>query len=65
MLLEIIHRELTSLLSWYRGAMYRSSDPSSITKFHGKFTTKLEFQSNPAIKKSEVNNTMRYPGNSI
>ena len=51
MLLEIIKRVLTSLLSWYMGAMYRSPDPFSITKFRGKLTTKLDFHSNAAIKK--------------
>ena len=64
MILEIIKRELTSLLSWYRGAMFRSTDPSQITKFFGK---KLDFQSNAAtkkkVKKSEANNTVRYQGN--
>ena len=54
MLLQIINRELTSLLSWYRGAMYRSPDPSYITKFHGKFTTQLDFQSNAATKKNVI-----------
>ena len=37
MLLEIIKTELTSLLSWYRGAMYRSPDPSQITKLAYNF----------------------------
>ena len=44
MILEIIKKKLTSLLSWYKGAMYRSPDLSQITKFRGKFTTKLDFQ---------------------
>ena len=55
MLLEIIKRVLTILLSWYMGAMYRSPDPFSITKFRGKFTTKLDFHSNAAIKKYPEN----------
>ena len=52
--LEIIKRELTSLLSWYRGAMYRSPNPSQITKFREKFTTKLDFQGNAATKKNAI-----------
>ena len=55
MLLEIIKRVLTILLSWYMGAMYRSPDPFSITKFRRKFTTKLDFHSNAAIKKYPEN----------
>ena len=54
MRLEIIKRELTSLLSWYRGAMYRSPDPSQITKLPGKFTTKLDFKSNAATEKKVI-----------
>ena len=48
MRLEIIKRELTSLLPWYRGAMYRSPDPSQ------KFTTKLDFQTNAATEKKVI-----------
>ena len=68
MLLDIIKRELTSLHLWNKGAMFRSPDQSQITKFRGKFTTRLDFQSNAATKKkkkSETNNTMRYPENPI
>ena len=54
MLLEIINRELTSLLWWYRGAMYRLPDLSYITKFRGKFTTRLDFQSNAATMKNVI-----------
>ena len=51
MVLEMIKRELTSLLSSYRGAMYRSPDPFQITKVRGKFTANLDFQSNAATTK--------------
>ena len=54
MLLKIIKTELTSLLSWYRGAMYLSLDPSQIIKFRGKFTTQLDFQCNVAAKKNVI-----------
>ena len=54
MLLAIIMSELTSLFLWYRGAMNRSPDPSQITKFHKKFTTKLNFQNNPTTKTNVI-----------
>ena len=54
MLLDIIKRELTSLLSWHKDAMYRSLDPPEISKFRGKFTTKLDFQINAATKKNKI-----------
>ena len=54
MLIEIIKKELTSLLSWYWNAMFSSPDPSSITKFRGKITTKLNFQSNATTKKNVI-----------
>ena len=53
MLLDII-RELASLLSWHKGAMYCSRDPSQITKFRWKFTTKLDFQSHVATTKNKI-----------
>ena len=73
MLLDAIKRQLAGLLSWNKGALYRSPNPSHITKFRGKFTTKFDFQSNEKKKekkrkmkyKSEANNTVRYPGNPI
>ena len=54
MLLEMIKRDLISLLLWFRGAMYRSPDPSYITTFCGKYTTKLDFESNAATKKNVI-----------
>ena len=54
MLLEIIKRELLSLLLWYRSGMYCSWDPSQITKFRERFTTKLNFQINAAGKKNVI-----------
>ena len=54
MLLDIIKRELTGLLLWYRGAMCCSLDASKIIKFCWKFTTTLDFQSNVITNKNEI-----------
>ena len=46
MLLEIINRELTSLLSWYRGAMYRSPDPLRLQNSAGNLQLSSIFKEN-------------------
>ena len=44
MLLQIINRELTSLLSWNRGAMYRSPDPFRLQNSAGNLQLSLIFK---------------------
>ena len=34
--------------------MYHSPEPSQITKFRGKFTIELDFQSNAATRKNVI-----------